>query len=292
MNIPNIEHKSVMDYIESGVAVSGQEPNRRMMWLVLSAVRASGGECSKSVVRQSLVDGHRPATEEEGRYFADNKLALRHLLTCARRDLLAYGLLEASPTAWKTTRLGKVISNEDELHFFTSDEAVDTTETTPWQEGIVEKLSVLSPRGFEVMIARLLSKAGVFQARVTGRSNDGGIDGTGSLVKGHDVPVVFQAKRYTAGNAVSSSQVRDFRGAVQGRAHSGMFFTTSSFTKSAREEAERTQAVGLYLFDGAQLATWIKELGIGVKVETRVVEDVTVDEDWWDGEIGAHMSEA
>ncbi|MCA1604391.1 MAG: restriction endonuclease, partial [Acidobacteria bacterium] len=53
---------------------------------------------------------------------------------------------------------------------------------------------------------------------VTGRSGDGGIDGLGILQVSPLVSfkVLFQCKRYVG--PVTPSQVRDFRGAMQGRA--------------------------------------------------------------------------
>ena len=58
-----------------------------------------------------------------------------------------------------------------------------------------------------------------------------------------------------------------------------MFITTGRFTKSAVEEANRDGVSPIDLIDGAQLASKLKELELGVKTET--VEKVTVDEDWF-----------
>src|SRR3546814_8903609 len=59
------------------------------------------------------------------------------------------------------------------------------------------------------------------QVEVTGRSGDGGIDGTGilrlSLMSFH---VLFQCKRYQG--SVGSGAVRDFRGAMMGRTDKGL----------------------------------------------------------------------
>ena len=51
--------------------------------------------------------------------------------------------------------------------------------------------------------------------------------------------VLFQCKRYGDNTTVSPSQVRDFRGAMQGRADKGLILTTGTFTAEARKEATR-----------------------------------------------------
>lgn len=114
---------------------------------------------------------------------------------------------------------------------------------------------------------------------MTGRTGDGGIDGKG-IAKIHgflSFHVVFQCKRYQG--TVTSSQVRDFRGAMVGRADKGLFVTTGTFTRDAIKEATRDGAPPIDLVDGEQLADKLKELSLGVKTE--IVESVTVDDEWY-----------
>jgi len=73
--------------------------------------------------------------------------------------------------------------------------------------------------------------------------------------------------------------MRDFRGAIIGRADKGLFVTTGSFTRGAIQEATRDDAPPVDLLDGEQLADKLKELGLGVKTE--MVENVNVEEDWF-----------
>lgn len=88
---------------------------------------------------------------------------------------------------------------------------------------------------------------------------DVAIDGHGLMVDGPlSIPVFSQVKRWS-GN-VSSATVRDFRGAIQGRGHVGMVFTTGTFTEDAKAEARRTQSVNTQLFDGVRMADWLKDL--------------------------------
>jgi restriction system protein len=90
---------------------------------------------------------------------------------------------------------------------------------------------------------------------VTGRPNDGGIDGIGILQVNPFVTfkVLFQCKRYKG--SVSRAQVGDFRNAMIGRAEKGIILTTGTFTTEARREAERDGAPPVELIDGEKLVS-------------------------------------
>ena len=75
------------------------------------------------------------------------------------------------------------------------------------------------------------------------------------------------------------AEIRDFRGAMTGRADKGLFITTGTFTPAAVKEATRDGAPPIDLLDGNEFAQKLRELGIGVLTET--VEVYTVDEDWF-----------
>lgn len=90
--------------------------------------------------------------------------------------------------------------------------------------------------------------------------------------------VLFQCKRYKG--SVSASEIRDFRGAMVGRADKGLFITTGSFTPAAVKEATRDGAPPIDLVDGEELAEKLKELSLGVKTE--LVERISVDDAWFE----------
>ena len=77
--------------------------------------------------------------------------------------------------------------------------------------------------------------------------------------------VIFQCKRYQG--VVPAREIRDFRGAMVGRADKGLFITTGSFTKDAVKEATRDGAPPIDLMDGDSLAEKLRELRLGVAVE-------------------------
>lgn len=147
-----------------------------------------------------------------------------------------------------------------------------------WKERLIDELLKISPDAFERLCQRLLRESGFTKVEVTGRSGDGGIDGIGvfriQLVSFH---VLFQSKRWKG--SVGASVVRDFRGAMVGRADKGLIITTGTFTADARREATRDGAPAIDLVDGDALAELLKELGLGVRVKK--VEEVEIEPDFF-----------
>ena len=89
--------------------------------------------------------------------------------------------------------------------------------------------------------------------------------------------VVFQCKRWQG--VVGSGEIRDFRGAMVGRADKGLFITTGTFSRDAVKEATRDGAPPIDLVDGDLLADKLKELKLGVT--TTMIEAVSVDASWF-----------
>ena len=141
-------------------------------------------------------------------------------------------------------------------------------------------INKLEPDAFERLVKRMLRESGFVQVEVTGRSGDGGIDGKGIIRVGGMLSfhVFFQCKKYQG--SVSPSAIRDFRGALIGRADKGLFVTTGTFTRDAIKEATRDGATPIDLINGDQLADKLKELQLGVKTE--MVESIDIDEEWFE----------
>lgn len=149
-----------------------------------------------------------------------------------------------------------------------------------WKAETLELLRAMDPSAFERLAQRLLREAGFRKVEVRGKSGDGGIDGVGVLrVNLVSFQVFFQCKRYKG--SVGASDIRDFRGAMMGRADKGLFITTGSFTSQASDEATRDGATAIDLIDGERLCVLLKENKLGVMTE--MVEKVTVDPSWFSG---------
>jgi restriction system protein len=148
-----------------------------------------------------------------------------------------------------------------------------------WREILLNILYNISSAAFERLAQRLLRESGFFQVEVTGKTGDGGIDGKGivrvsGLLSFH---VIFQCKRYKG--SITPSQIRDFRGAMQGRADKGLFITTGTFTREAIKEATRDGAPPIDLIDGELLCDKLKELKLGV--DTKFTETIDIKNEWF-----------
>lgn len=144
---------------------------------------------------------------------------------------------------------------------------------------LMRVLRDLSPAGFERLCQRLLRESGFEQVFVTGRSNDGGIDGHGLLSLNAFVSfrVLFQCKRYSG--SVTPAQIRDFRGAMQGRADKGIILTTGTFTAEAKREASRDGAPPIELVDGDKLVELFAKLELGLRpITTYEVQEAFFDD--------------
>ncbi|WP_329903299.1 restriction endonuclease [Porphyromonas pogonae] len=180
----------------------------------------------------------------------------------------------------RTVRLQQLNSKKEKSKQNNFDEVSDEVENTEeWKSQLLNVLYNISPAAFERLAQRLLRECGFFQVEVTGKAGDGGIDGKGIVrVSGLlSFRVIFQCKRYKG--TINPSQIRDFRGAMEGRADKGVFITTGSFTKEATKEATRDGASPIDLIDGEILCEKLKELSLGV--ETRLTETVAIKRDWY-----------
>src|SRR5690606_5228970 len=138
-------------------------------------------------------------------------------------------------------------------------------ESSDWSDQLLTTLRAMAPDAFERLAQRLLRESDFVKVEVTGKSGDGGIDGFGVLRIGLiSFQVLFQCKRYTG--SVSTGTVRDFRGAMQGRADKGLIITTGTFTADARKEATRDGAPAIDLIDGEALCQLLKDKRLGVTV--------------------------
>lgn len=223
-------------------------------------------------------------------------------LAWARTYLKKYGLIEnSSRSIWalvdneiipdsydsneivKTVR--KISANSSNNNFQNDDLGADLIEDPEasndldWKERLLKVLQGIDPSAFERLSQRILRESGFVQVEVTGKSGDGGIDGKGIVrLNGFlSFHVFFQCKRFK--DSVASSYIRDFRGAMQGRADKGLFITTGKFTREAIKEATRDGAPPIDLIDGDLLCDKLKEFNLGVKIELK--ENVIVNSEWF-----------
>src|SRR5262249_17919814 len=96
-----------------------------------------------------------------------------------------------------------------------------------WKERLLKIVLAIDAAAFERLCQRLLRESGFTKVEITGQSDDGGIDGLGVLrVNLLSFHVLFQCKKWKG--SVGARVVRDFRGAMVGRADKGLILTTGS----------------------------------------------------------------
>lgn len=172
----------------------------------------------------------------------------------------------------KQGKLNLVAASPDEMHPDIDSEEYD------WKEDLLDVLGQIKPDAFERLCQRVLRESGFTKVQVTGKTGDGGIDGIGVLkINLLSFTVFFQCKRYKG--SVGSGAIRDFRGAMMGRADKGLVITTGTFTSDARREATRDGATAIDLVDGEDLADLLKKHKLGI--QTELVETVTITADFF-----------
>ena len=268
----------------------------------LSALKNLGGSGSISEIEEEVIQILNLDEEAINEIHRKSTTKLSYRLAWARNYLKRYGLIEnSSRGVWALTDQGKksnkldqekvkrsVVKKDKQERLKKESSANDAkslqdnteeVEEFDWQLELLDTIKKIKPDQFERLCQRLLRELGFVNVEVTGKSNDGGIDGKGIIIIGGVLSfhVVFQAKRYKG--SVSSSIVRDFRGAMIGRADKGLIMTTGSFTREAKKEAQRDGATPIDLIDGNDFAERLKELKLGVNVE--LVEQVSIKKDWF-----------
>ncbi len=207
------------------------------------------------------------------------------LLTDAGRDAM-----KLSPEAVrklvaqkvKDAHAARVASQPDSSAEPAAPEAEADSDIVTWSDRLLTALQAIDPSAFERLCQRLLREYGFTRVEVTGKSGDGGIDGQGVLrVNVVSFHVLFQCKRYKG--SVGAGTIRDFRGAMQGRADKGLVITTGTFTPDARREATRDGAPAIDLIDGDALCDLLRDKGLGVTVKQVITYEISVDTAFFEG---------
>lgn len=276
----------------------------KMLIPTLEALKQLGGSGSIDEINEKVYEIEKYDEETLEAPHDENgvQTKVEYRLAWARTYLKKYGLLENSSRG-----IWALVDNEIDTNELNSDEIVryvrektrkqksekpknpklqneevedEIEDQLDWKENLISVLLKIEPSAFERLCQRLLRESGFVQVEVTGKSGDGGIDGKGIVrMNGFlSFHVFFQSKRYKG--SVGSGDVRDFRGAMQGRADKGLFITTGNFTREAIKEATRDGAPPIDLIDGEQLCDKLKEFNLGVKTE--LIEDVTINPEWFD----------
>ncbi|MDY0067602.1 MAG: restriction endonuclease [Steroidobacteraceae bacterium] len=149
---------------------------------------------------------------------------------------------------------------------------------------LLDRVKSSSPRFFEQLVVELLltmgyGRAGGGAGEAVGRSGDEGIDGVIAEDRLGLEMVYLQAKRWEG--TVGRPEIQKLVGALHGRrARKGVFITTSSFSADAVDYVT-TIDPKVALVDGAQLAEFMIDFGIGVSA-AQAYEVKKVDSDYFE----------
>ena len=221
-------------------------------------------------------------------------------ITQAGKDLLAKNPTHIDKALLTNYPMFVDFQNRSKKHK-TLDETESTTDSvmkTP-QELIDEAYSEISnnladellsaikkqtPQFFEHLVIKLLVAMGYGgsledAASVTQYSHDEGIDGIIKEDKLGLDSIYIQAKRYDTGS-VGRKELQSFVGALSGKgATKGIFITTSTFTKEAKEYKPASN-IKIVLIDGSQLCNYMIDFNIGVSIK-QVYEVKKIDSDFF-----------
>lgn len=269
---------------------------------VIIVLQSLGGSGTINEIEEKVIETLKLSDEEINDVHRGSTTKLTYRLAWARTYLKRYGLIENSTRGiWALTEKGlnakkindeeirrfvlkesKIINNDDEDMSNEEENININNEITKltWKEELLEIIKAIHPESFERLCQRLLRELGFINVEVTQFTNDGGIDGKGVIRLGGVMSfhVVFQAKRYR--DSVSAPVVRDFRGAMIGRAEKGLIITTGTFTREAKKEAQRDGAPPIDLIDGNDFVEKLKDLKLGVDIE--MIEKVNIKKEWFE----------
>lgn len=274
-----------------------------LLWPTLQAVISLDGSGRIAEVNRAVIEREEYPDDLQAVPHGDGRQSeIEYRLAWARTYLKGMGLLNnSSRGVWAVTEEGRQ-AQESELRSLHAeygrrlreekrsrdaaaapaerDGEPDADDGEGWKTHLLEILIDAPPDRFERLARRLLREAGFINTVVTGKSGDGGIDGTGTYrVSLISFTVFFQCKRYAG--SVGASAVRDFRGAMTGRGDKGLLITTGAFTAEAQREATRDGAPPIDLIDGDSLCDLLREYQLGVTTQERVVEEVSLNPEFF-----------
>lgn len=274
-----------------------------LLWPTLKVLEKQGGSASNQELSEYVASELDLSDEVLNVPHKDGpKSEVDYRAAWARTHLKFVGAVDnRSRGVWTITETGRRVRSEEELRDLVRQDRTkrnkekrlqslkpgsgipddsDALDEHDWTENLLAVVRRIAPDAFERLCQRVLRESGFTKVEVTGRAGDGGIDGAGvlrvNLISFH---VRFQCKRYTG--SVGAREIRDFRGAMVGRADKGLFITTGAFTKDAEREAVRDGAPAIDLINGIDLCDLLKNRGLGVNIQK--IEVIKIEPDFFEG---------
>ena len=260
---------------------------------VIAALRSMEGVAKASAVKDAIVttmtEQKLPINEV---MLASGVVKYQNDIQWARMFLVNAGMLEPSdpksrgiwkltPQGWQTPLDPAAVLAIYAQSAKKSKKAASDTQTAPsdegtqqdlpglksWESEVKKLLQTMPDKGFERLCAEIMTRNGLHATKVTGQSNDKGIDGEGLLAFDDlelvSIRVAWQCKRFKDGK-VGSVDVRNFRGSLDMSTEHGIIFTTSAFTAEAINEASQPAKKTIKLVDLDGLISKLDKLKLGI----------------------------
>ncbi len=267
---------------------ANKTPNHpKLMLANIEAIKHLGGSGVAGDIRDFVIKKYQVSKKEQLlAQPSDPRSRLEYYLGWGREYLKRSNDLGIERRLWKLTEQGREIQNiaHTELSLTNAKETIAiedrarrdarrepvvnavVDEIPPydvWKSDLLKIVKDITPSAFERLCQHLLRAKDFINVELSRKGADGGIDGTGILHENLlSRKICFQCKRWKGG--IDVTKIRDFRGAIDGRATHGLFITTSYFTDPATKEATRDGAVLIDLIDGDLLCDLLKETSLGV----------------------------
>ncbi len=269
---------------------SGSAPSGAAYYLpkIVVTLRELGGVAKTSMVRSAIVDqmiangetiDETEISNGEPKYQTDMRFARMHLVNAGKlepTEISGRGIWQLTRAGWDMpldSATAAALCGKTPANAFTQAQLQEPIQDELPGVGLGDLeirnlLLDLSDSGFERLCAAIMTANNAEAITVTGKAGDGGIDGTATFSVDSlaliSFRVAWQCKKYAPDNKVSPHEIREFRGALDHGFQHGVFFTTSSFTLKAEEEARRAGQVPIKLIGLTGLIKMLqaKELGL------------------------------
>lgn len=257
---------------------------------IVMALRELGGKAKTSVVRSTIVDrmsadgefiDETEVSGGEPKYQNEMRFARLHLVNAGKlepKEVSGHGFWQLTQAGWDMpldhatvlaicSKSQTTVAAQAQLLEPTQDELPGVAQGDLALRNV---LLSLSDSGFERLCAAIMAANNAEAIAVTGKAGDGGIDGTATFAVDSlalvSFRVAWQCKKYGPMHKVQPSEIREFRGALDHGFQHGVFFTTSTFTVKAEEEARRPGQVPIRLVDISSLIGLLKAKSLGLSM--------------------------
>lgn len=287
------DQRTLLDAVKNGTQRSVSPPPRpvaanelptidELAWPTLNVLNDLGGTASIKQISRSLAQVLQISRAAREIRHGDGQMSefgyRAHRARSALKSIDAV-VENASNGLWSITDSGRGILDESTLlGMLEGGGPKPDYDNKSWRDKLLEFLQNMDPQSFQNICNQVLNRSGFRQVQITNRAGNGDILGSGALrVNLVSFHILFQFKR--SATPIDDAEIRDFRGAMIGRAEKGLFVTTGKFTDSASQEALRNGAPVIDLINGIEFCDLLRDLELGVS--TKLSEVIEVDPEYF-----------